>query len=81
MFPLCSKSESHMAEQFGAWLVGQAKRTDWVGQLADQASRDPRFPRAADPDTARNYLGLRGADPDRFEMLEDAEAEWRRGTC
>lgn len=67
-----------MNPHFGAWLVGQAKRNDWVGLLADQASKDPRFPRAADPDGARRYLGDRGADPDQFEMLDDAEAEWLR---
>ena len=67
-----------MAQEFGVWLVGQAKRTDWIGQLADQASRDPRFPKSSDPEAARRYLGLRGADPEVFEMLEDAEAEWLR---
>lgn len=67
-----------MAQQFGAWLVGQAKRTDWVGLLADQAARDPRFPRSADPEEARKYIGGRGAEADQFEMLDDAEAEWLR---
>lgn len=64
--------------QFGGWLVGQAARNDWIGMLASQAAKDPRFPRSATPGEVERYLGERGADPDQFEMLEDAEAEWRR---
>ena len=65
-------------QQFSSWLVAQAKRHDWIGQLADQASRDPRFPRRVDAEEVRKYLSLRGADPDLYEMLDDAEIEWLR---
>ncbi len=66
---------------FGGWLVGQAKRDDWVGCLASQAAKDPRFPRAADAEQIRKYLGTRGAGPDEYEMLDDAETEYLRETA
>lgn len=63
---------------FGTWLVAQAGRHDWVGLLADQARRDPRFPLNGSPDDARKHLAAREADGDAFEQLDDAEAEWLR---
>jgi hypothetical protein len=68
-----------MQQQFGGRLVTQKGRIDWIGQLADSAARDPRFPQRADPDGVRAHLIARGADGDMFEMLDDAEREWRRG--
>lgn len=67
-----------MTLMFGGWLVQQKTRNDWIGLLAGQAAKDPSFPKAGDPEAVRKHLGARGADPDQFEMLEDAEAEWRR---
>ena len=67
-----------MQEQFGRWLVRQAKRMDWVGQLAEQAARDRKFPTDATPEEVRLHLSGHGADADLFEMLDDAESEWLR---
>lgn len=62
----------------GGWLVGQQQRHDWIGMLASQAARDPRFPRGGDAEAVRLHLSSKGAEPDLFEMLDDAEAEWLR---
>lgn len=69
-----------MPNTFGTWLVSQHKRDDWIGMLAHQAARDPRFPKSGDPHIVRCHLSTIGADPDLFEMLDDAEAEWLRVT-
>ncbi|HEU4958975.1 MAG TPA: hypothetical protein VFT56_01090 [Sphingomonas sp.] len=64
---------------FGAWLLGQRQRPNWIGSLAAQAMRDPGFPREGSPEDVRAYLSRQEAwDGDLFEALDDAEAEWRR---
>lgn len=64
---------------FGAWLVRQGRRPDWIGELAKCACRDPRFPRDAGPDEVRRYLGGQGGlSGDVAECLEDAEVVWER---
>lgn len=63
---------------FGDWLVAQKPRHDWVGLLAEQAARDPAFPRTGTPEMIRAHLSRKGASGDMFEMLDDAEAEWLR---
>lgn len=67
-----------MTSAFGGWLVGQQRRNDWVGLLAEHAAKDPRFPKSGDPHAVRAHLSKCGAEPDLFEMLDDAEAEWLR---
>jgi len=67
-----------MTDAFGGWLVSQARRHDWIGLLADQASKDPRFPKGGDPNQVRTHLEAKGADGDTFEALEAAEREWGR---
>jgi uncharacterized protein YozE (UPF0346 family) len=45
------------ASGFDAWLRGQINRTDHVGNLAFEASRDPAWPHEADePDAIKKYL-------------------------
>lgn len=61
---------------FGAWLIGQAKRDDWVGLLAHQAASDPRFPSSGDAHAVRAHLSQYQAGGDTFEALDDAEREW-----
>lgn len=63
-------------EGFGAWLVKQVKRDDWIGGLAKQAKADPGFRAASLPDDLRKRLQDAGADGDAFEALDDAELEW-----
>jgi hypothetical protein len=65
---------------FGGWLVSQQARNDWVGLLAASAAKDRGFPRRGSPHEVRLHLSQQGAEPDLFEMLDDAEAEWLRVT-
>lgn len=61
---------------FATWFIDQAERHDWVGLLAFQAKRDPRFPRGGSADEVRSHLEKQGADGDVLAALEDAEREW-----
>ena len=63
---------------FGAWLVAQGRRDDWICELARDASRDPRFPRYGDISAVREYLQRAGAPPEQLEILDDAELVWLR---
>jgi len=63
---------------FGAWLLRQDTRDDWVGMLAKGAKADRGFPKAGDPDAVRKRLGETGAEADMFEAVDDAEAAWLR---
>ena len=62
---------------FGAWLAKQTGRTGFVGQLADAAASDRRFPKSGDPEAVRAYLRGAMADGDMFDAVDDAEADWR----
>lgn len=64
--------------RFGSWLVKSANTSSWFSQLAKDAARDPRFPRDANPEQVREYLGKNDAPSEHFEMLDDAEMVWRR---
>lgn len=63
-------------EPFGAWLLKQTSRDDWIGMLAKQAKSDPRFIRTTAPDELRKRLQEAGAEGDSFEALDVAEDEW-----
>lgn len=67
-----------MSVSFGPWLKSQRDRDDWVGRLGSMAARDQAFPERADPDAVRAHLSRLDAEPDLFEILDDAEMEWRR---
>ena len=67
---------NEQGELFGAWLLKQTGRDDWIGTLAKQAKRDPRFRAATTPDDLRKKLQEAGAEGDAFEALDDAEGEW-----
>lgn len=67
---------NEQGEPFGAWLMKQAKRDDWIGTLALQATMDPRFRSASTQDELRKRLQEAGAEGDRFEALDDGEVEW-----
>lgn len=67
---------NELGEGFGAWLVKQVKRDDWIGTLAKSAKADPGFRAASTPDDLRKRLQEAGAEGDTFEALDDAEVEW-----
>ncbi|WP_122928815.1 MULTISPECIES: hypothetical protein [Sphingobium] len=67
---------NEQGEAFGAWLLKQAGRDDWIGTLAKQAKNDPKFQKSLTPDDLRKRLHDAGAEGDSFEALDDAEAEW-----
>lgn len=62
---------------FGGWLTRQAGvRNDAMEMLVKAAKADRGFPKAGSPDDVRKYIGARGADPDLFEAIDDAELDW-----
>ncbi len=71
---------NELSETFGAWLMKQIKRDDWIGPLAKAAKADPRFTNASTPDDLRKRLQEAGAEGDTFEALDDAEAQWQSAT-
>lgn len=71
-----TNTASRKAETFGRWLLAQRDRGDWIDPLAAAARLDPAFPKDADVETIRLRLAERGADPEAFEALDDAELHW-----
>jgi hypothetical protein len=65
-----------LCEPFGAWLLAQHDRGDWIDQLAAAARADRGFPKRGSPDDIRKRLQSMGADGDTFEQLDDAERCW-----
>jgi hypothetical protein len=61
---------------FGAWLVKQAGRDGWTGDLGKAAKADRSFPREGNPDDVRDWLKKQRASGDDWEALEDAERDW-----
>ncbi|MFS0738199.1 hypothetical protein ABC347_14240 [Sphingomonas sp. 1P06PA] len=67
---------SDKVEPFSTWLVQQVGTPAWYSTLAAAAKADRALPRYADPETVRTRLQSMGAEPDMFEMLDDAERAW-----
>ena len=65
-------------EPFGAWLVKQDTRGGLIGNLAKALKADRTFPKNADPEAVRKFMGDRRASGDDWEAFEDAEMAWRR---
>ena len=65
-----------LSEPFGAWLLAQHDRGDWIDQLAKAARGDRGFPKRGSPDDVRKRLQATGADGDTFEQVDDAERCW-----
>lgn len=61
---------------FGTWLIGQEKADAWWAALAKAAKADRGLPRGASPEQMLKRFQDHGADPEMFEMLEDAERAW-----
>lgn len=71
---------SNAAEQaFGAWLLTQKDRGDWVDDLAAAARADRTFPKNGDPEAVRAHIRKQQADGDTFQAIEDAESDWQSG--
>ena len=70
--PICSKEPASL----GRWLLAQHGRSDAIGQLADAARRDPRFPADGDYLAISKRLNEVGAEGDMHEALEDADLDW-----
>lgn len=68
---------NEQGEAFGAWLLKQIWRDDWIGTLAKQAKADPRFRAAMTPNDLREKLQEAGAEGDSFEALDDAGMAWK----
>jgi hypothetical protein len=63
-------------DTFGRWLLGQADRDGWIGDLVRAAKSDREFPRGGDPEAVRKRLRETMAEGDMFEAVDDAESEW-----
>ncbi|PZU56345.1 MAG: hypothetical protein DI547_16855 [Sphingobium sp.] len=61
---------------FGAWLIQQRGRKDALGQFAQAAHADRRFPRNGDPKAVWTYINAQQPDSDVLATLEDAELDW-----
>ena len=66
------------SEPFGEWLLTQANREGWIGDLAKAAKADRGFPRGGDPDVVRKHLSEKQAESDMLEAIDDAEGVWLR---
>ena len=49
-------------EPFGSWLMVQAGRSDWIGDLAKAAKADRSFPRDGNPAAVRTHLREKQAE-------------------
>jgi hypothetical protein len=61
---------------FGAWLLSQRERGDWVDGIAAAARSDRTFPKNGDPEAVRAHLRKQQADGDAFVAIDDAESDW-----
>lgn len=69
-------NEEPPREPFGAWLLKQRNRGDWIDDLANAARKDPAFPKRGDVEQVRDRLKVLGADGDTYEALDDAELDY-----
>lgn len=61
---------------FGRWLLDQKSRRCTIGLLAENAARDPGFPRDGSVDAVSCRLNAVGAEGDMHLALEDAELDY-----
>lgn len=64
-------------QPFGRFLLTQQNAPGALGELAQAAARDPRFPKDGNPRDISQRLNQHEAPPEFHEALEEAEAEWR----
>jgi hypothetical protein len=61
---------------FGAWLLQQKDKGGLIGQLADGAAQDRRFPKHGDVEAVRKHLSAMQAEGDMFAAIDDAELDY-----
>lgn len=61
---------------FATWLLQRKDRGGLIGQLANGAVADRRFPESGDAEAVRKHLSLMQADGDLFDAVDDAEVDW-----
>jgi len=69
----------HAGLMFGEWLLAQAEREDWIGDLARMAAGDAAFGPGCNADDLRLHMSVPETDPELFVTLDDAEREWQCG--
>lgn len=62
---------------FGRFLLGQAQAPGVLGELAQAAACDPRFPKDGGPEEVSRRLNEREAPGEFHEALEEAVADWQ----
>lgn len=66
-----------MPEQsFGQFLLSQKSASGALGELAQAAAKDPKFPKQGEPKDVATLLHTQQAPPEFHEAMEDAVAEW-----
>ncbi len=62
---------------FGQFLLSKKQAPGILGELAQSAARDPRFPRYGDPQEISKILHRHEAPPEFHEAMEEAVTEWQ----
>lgn len=64
-------------QPFGSFLLSKKSAPGIIGELAQAAASDPKFPRQGTPQQVSELLNRHQAPGEFHEALEEAEAEWR----
>jgi hypothetical protein len=65
---------------FARFLSAQKVRTDWIGDLARAAAKDPRFPWSGQPiDMQDRIRSAMGGDAEALHAFQAALDEWNGG--
>jgi len=64
-------------QSFGQFLLSKKQASGALGELAQSAARDPRFPRNGSPQDVSKVLHKYEAPPEFHEAMEDAVTEWQ----
>lgn len=62
---------------FGRYLLAQKNAPGMLGELAQAAAADPKFPRDGSPRQVSELLNRQQAPTEFHEALEEAETAWR----
>lgn len=63
-------------QPFGRFLLSKLNAAGALGDLAQAAAKDPRFPKDGSPRDVSQLLNQHQAPPEFHEALEEAECEW-----
>lgn len=64
-------------QPFGQFLLSKKQSSGVIGELAQAAARDPRFPRHGNPEEVSQVLHRHEAPPEFHDAMEDVVTEWR----